>query len=251
MVVSCCCCSDLLCLSGFWGEFKTRRPQIPADVQRDVLHKFFFPEPQCVRSCFRHEWFGACGGSFICRGAAGKVGLVTIQLRLKASFLCISALLLTSVVVKEIYSPTQAQHETCGGVPTSITSPSFTVLDKINGKISRKYFIVHLLPSDKAASAVPGPQCWPEARRVRGRDRQPLRPPEHRHHRHRQHRPERRQGAGPQGLWHGLHPDRRHHQCETETRQETSESSSAKKCQTEFFSVFFSFTVRQLRRTTG
>lgn len=42
MVVSCCCCSDLLCLSGFWGEFKTPRPQIPADFQRDVLHNFFF-----------------------------------------------------------------------------------------------------------------------------------------------------------------------------------------------------------------
>lgn len=68
--------------------------------------------------------------------------------------------------------------------------------------------------ADEAAGAAARPVGGSASRRVRGRHRQPVLPAEHRHHRHRQHHPEGRQGAGPPQLWHGLHPDGRHHQRE-------------------------------------
>ena len=65
--------------------------------------------------------------------------------------------------------------------------------------------------AEEASRALSGPFSWSETRRVCGCHWQPLRPAEHRHHWHRQHGSERRQGAGHQGLRHGLHPDWRYH----------------------------------------
>nr|XP_035941529.1 serine protease HTRA3 isoform X3 [Halichoerus grypus] len=64
----------------------------------------------------------------------------------------------------------------------------------------------------KAAGPATGPLGRPAARRVRGGHWQPLCPAEHCDHGHRQHGPAGRQGAGPPGLGHGLHPDGCHHQ---------------------------------------
>lgn len=75
--------------------------------------------------------------------------------------------------------------------------------------------------ADEAARAAARPLGGPSSWRVCGRHRQPILPSEHRHHRHRQHRTERWQGAGPQGLRHGLHPDRCYNQCENATMQKT------------------------------
>lgn len=76
--------------------------------------------------------------------------------------------------------------------------------------------------AEKASRAFFGPFGRPQTRRVRGRHRQPVRPAEHRDDRHRQHGAERRQRAGHQGLWHGLHPDRCHHQCEHKHKKHES-----------------------------
>lgn len=69
-------------------------------------------------------------------------------------------------------------------------------------------------PPEKAAGAAAGTLGRPAARRVCGGHRQPLRPTEHGDHGHRQYGPAGRQGAGPPGLGHGLHPDGCHHQRE-------------------------------------
>lgn len=81
-----------------------------------------------------------------------------------------------------------------------------------------------------AARAVSGLTSW----WVCGRHRQPILPAEHCHHRDRQHHPEGRQGAGPPQLWHGLHPDGRHHQREwrywdTQTEPEVAENTVRRK----------------------
>ena len=68
--------------------------------------------------------------------------------------------------------------------------------------------------TDEAAGAVARPLGRPAAWRVCGGHRQPVLPAEHRHYRHCEHHPERRKGAGPAQLWHGLHPNGRHHQRE-------------------------------------
>lgn len=64
-------------------------------------------------------------------------------------------------------------------------------------------------PSAPARSLL-GAASW----RVCGGHREPLFPSKHRDHWYCQHHPAWWQGAGPPELGHGLHPDRRHHQCE-------------------------------------
>lgn len=75
--------------------------------------------------------------------------------------------------------------------------------------------VLPLRPAEKAPSVAAGPLGRPAAWRVCGGHRQPIRLAEHSDHGHRQLSPEGRQGAGPPGLRHGLHPDGRHHQCES------------------------------------